>query len=258
MPLTDRLVDLPSEGYVFHTSWPLSSADIDQHERLSVDGVARYLQEAGAQHLVDAGAFEAHKFWIVRRTVVDVIRPITWPDTVQLWRWCAGISPRWCSMRVRITGDGIDGQPGGLIETEGFWINMNMETKSPGRMEDRFFEKLATTTDERRLRWKAWLSQQPTSDDGPVFALRHADTDRLDHVNNSIYLQALREVFPEAGALVEHPYRLVIEYDKPITYGETVRIVSEWFDHETGPGMLVWLTVDGDVRARASITPLAA
>ncbi len=84
--MDDFLADLPDEGHVFQTSGPLSSGDIDRHEKLSVDGMARYLQECGAQHLVDCGAFETHKFWIVRRTVIDVIRPIEWPDTVRLSR----------------------------------------------------------------------------------------------------------------------------------------------------------------------------
>ena len=30
--------------------------------------------------------------WIVRRTVIDVIRPIQWPDRVQLLRWCSSMS----------------------------------------------------------------------------------------------------------------------------------------------------------------------
>ncbi|WP_328856825.1 thioesterase [Williamsia herbipolensis] len=242
-PLTDR----PTEGYVFDTGWPLSSADIDQFEGLSVDGIARYLQEAGAQHLVDAGAFETHKFWIVRRTVIDVIRPITWPDEVHLSRWCSGISPRWCNMRVRVTSDN-----GGLIETEGFWINMNMETQSPGRLEDTFFDMLATTTDNHRLRWKAWLNTPLANESDQRFVLRHADTDRLDHVNNSVYLQALREVFPDHPDLLSNPYRLVIEYNKPITFGEDVRITTA----PTDGGILIWLSVDGDSRAHASITAL--
>ena len=250
--VTGTLADLPDEGYVFRTSWPLSSGDIDRYEKLSVDGMARYLQECGAQHLVDCGAFEAHKFWIVRRTVIDVIRPIEWPDTVRLTRWCSGISPRWCNMRVRMTSDGVDGREGGLIETEGFWINMNMETGAPSRLEDRFFELLATTTDERRLRWKAWLNDPVDAQTERAFPLRLGDTDRLDHVNNSVYLEALYEVFPQIPDVVDGPYRLVIEYNKPITYGEDVRIATA----PTDGGILVWMTVDGEARTHASITAL--
>ncbi|WP_432421533.1 ATP-binding cassette domain-containing protein, partial [Nocardia brasiliensis] len=47
-----------------------------------------------------------------RRTVIDVIRPILWPEEVQLLRWCSAMSTRWANMRVRVTSGN-----GGLIET---------------------------------------------------------------------------------------------------------------------------------------------
>lgn len=253
MPISDTLTDQPDHGYVFRTSWPLSSGDIDRDEQLSADGIARYLQECGAQHLVDCGAFETHKFWIVRRTVIDIIEPIMWPTTVRLSRWCSGISPRWCNMRVRLTGDGVDGAGGGHIETEGFWINMNMDTKAPSRLEDKFFDLLATTTDDHRLRWKAWLTDPVDAQTEQPFPLRLSDTDRLDHVNNSIYLQAMREVFPLIPEVIAKPHRVVVEYNKPITFGEDVRIATA----PTDGGILVWMTVDGEARTHASITALS-
>ncbi|MBT0566983.1 acyl-[acyl-carrier-protein] thioesterase [Williamsia sp. CHRR-6] len=252
MTLDQPLAQRPDAGYVFETSWPLASGDIDQFERLSVDGVARYLQEAGAQHLVHAEAFDAHPFWIVRRTVMDVHQPIAWPDKIHLARWCSGISPRWCNMRVRVTSEG-----GGLIETEGFWINMNMETKGPSRMEDHFFDRLATTTDEHRLRWRPWLTEPVNAVHEQPFALRRSDTDRLDHVNNSIYLQAMREVFPQVSDLVDGPFRLVIEYNKPITFGEDVRIATAPEQSADGrDGLRFWMTVDGDPRTHAILTTI--
>ncbi len=129
-------------------------------------------------------------------------------------------------MRVRMTSEGVDGRHGGLIETEGFWINMNMETGAPSRLEDRFFELLATTTDERRLRWKAWLTAPLVAQTERPFPLRRGDADRLDHVNNAVYLQAMREVFPLIPEVVTAPHRLVIEYNEPIVYGEDVRIAT--------------------------------
>src|SRR3546814_12448042 len=66
--------------------------------------------------------------WIVRRTVIDVIRPVVWPDHVHLERWCSSMSTRWTNMRTRITSE-----RGGLIETEGFWINLSESSRAEER-----------------------------------------------------------------------------------------------------------------------------
>ena len=42
---------LPDSGYVYQTAWRLATADIDEHRRLRLDGVARYIQDVGAEHL---------------------------------------------------------------------------------------------------------------------------------------------------------------------------------------------------------------
>ena len=79
VPTTDAdlpLRALPESGYVYRTSWPVTTSDIDEHLHLRLDSVARYIQEVGAQNLVDTGEAETHPHWIVNRTVIDVISPI--------------------------------------------------------------------------------------------------------------------------------------------------------------------------------------
>ena len=57
LPLSAR----PAAGYVYRTSWPVTTSDIDEHLHLRLDGVARYIQEVGAENLVDAGEAEARE-----------------------------------------------------------------------------------------------------------------------------------------------------------------------------------------------------
>ena len=92
-----------------------------------------------------------HPLWIVRRTMIDLIRPIEFQDMLRMRRWCSGTSNRWCEMRVR-----IDGRHGGLMESEAFWININRETRA-GAHRRRLPEGLQRTTVVDRLRWKAYL-----------------------------------------------------------------------------------------------------
>ncbi len=76
------LVERPSSGYVYTTGWRLATTDIDEHQQLRLDGVARYIQEVGAEHLADAQLAEVHPHWIVLRTVIDVINPIELPSDI--------------------------------------------------------------------------------------------------------------------------------------------------------------------------------
>lgn len=238
----EPLAPIPGSGHIFETAWRLTTFDMDENHHLRLDAVARYLQEAGAMHLEHVGMMDEHPHWIVRRTVVDVIRPIQWPGQIRVRRWCSGISPRWCTMRVR-----IDGPEGGLIETEGFWINMNKQTMGPSRLSDPFFDLMATTASEHRLKWRPWLIEPLANEPGIPFPLRRTDVDHFEHVNNTAYWHGIHEVTTE---LAEPAHRFVIEYAKPISLGEQVRIHTR----RIGNALNIWFAVDGDVRSLARIS----
>ena len=50
-----RLSPLPESGYVYRTGWRVATGDVGDDLNLRLDGVARYIQEVGAENLVDAG-----------------------------------------------------------------------------------------------------------------------------------------------------------------------------------------------------------
>ena len=103
MPVPDGHPD------VFDREWPLRVADIDREGRLRCDAAARHIVDIGQDQLREMGFEETHPLWIVRRTMIDLIRPIEFSDMLRMRRWCSGTSNRWCDMRVR-----IDGRKGGL------------------------------------------------------------------------------------------------------------------------------------------------
>jgi acyl-ACP thioesterase len=238
---------LPDTGYVYRTSWPVTTSDIDEQLHLRMDGVARYIQEVGAENLVDAGEAEAHPHWIVNRTVIDVIEAIEWPNDVTFKRWCSALSTRWCTMRVDLVGS-----EGGRIETEGFWIAMNKDTLTPSRVSDTLTEKFASTTEEHRLKWRPWLENPPETDTETPFALRRTDIDIFQHVTNTAYWHAIHEVMAQEPDVCTPPYRAVVEYRRPIQFGEDVTIRSA----RHGDEVQIALTVGDDVRAAALLRKL--
>jgi acyl-ACP thioesterase len=244
------LVDPPDSGYVYQTGWRLATSDIDEHKRLRLDGVARYIQEVGAEHLGDAQLAEVHPHWIVLRTVIDVIEPIEIPSDITFRRWCAALSTRWCNMRVQ-----LEGSAGGRIETEGFWICMNKDTLTPSRFTDDCIKLFGSTTDNHRLRWRPWLTEPvdlaSNGQNSQVmpFPLRRTDIDLFEHVNNTVYWHGVHEILGQMPDLESAPYRAVLEYRSPIKFGESVTIRSERQDN----AMRMQFAVGDDVRAAALV-----
>ena len=207
---------------VFERQWQLRAGDVDRLGRLRLDGVVRYMQDMGQDHLREKGYDDVHPLWIVRRSMVDMIGPIEFKDTLRLRRWCSGASNRWCEMRVR-----IEGRRGGLIESEAFWINFNRETQGPARIADDFMEALLCTTEVNRLRWKAYMKAGSREDADEIweFPIRVSDIDLFDLVNNSVYWKVVEEYLGPYPELQEAPLRVTIEHDAPIAYGDRLEVL---------------------------------
>ena len=224
MSLDKELMPVP-DGHpeVFDTEWPLRVADIDREGRLRFDAATRHVQDIGQDHLRELGFEDTHPLWIVRRTMVDLIRPIEFQDMLRLRRWCSGTSNRWCEMRVR-----IDGRKGGLMESEAFWININRETQGPARISDDFLEGLHRTTNVDRLRWKAYLKAGSRDDALEIheFPVRVTDIDLFDHVNNSVYWSVIEDYLASHPAMLKAPLRVTIEHDAPVALGDKLEIIS--------------------------------
>ena len=208
MSLDKQLMPVP-DGHpdVFDRQWPLRVGDIDRTGRLRLDAACRHIQDIGQDQLREMGFEETHPLWIVRRTMIDLIRPIEFNDMLRLRRWCSGTSNRWCEMRVRIDGR----RKGGLIESEAFWININRETQMPSRIADDFLAGLRKTTSVDRLRWKSYLKPGGRDDAVEIheFPVRVTDIDLFDHMNNSVYWRRDRGLpcvahRTDAGAVAYH------------------------------------------------------
>ncbi|WP_159230335.1 acyl-[acyl-carrier-protein] thioesterase [Mycolicibacterium vanbaalenii] len=220
MPVPDPHPD------VFDVHWPLRVADVDRTGRLKFDAATRHIQDIGSDQLREMGFEETHPLWIVRRTMIDLIEPIVFKDTLRLRRWCSGTSNRWCEMRVR-----IDGRRGGLMESEAFWININRETQGPARIADDFIEGLQRTTDVDRLRWKAYLKAGSREDAEHIreYPVRVSDIDIFDHMNNAVYWSVIEDYLFGQPELLAAPLRVTIEHDLPVALGDKLEIIRHTY-----------------------------
>jgi acyl-ACP thioesterase len=261
----DKVLMSVPDGHpdVFDREWPLRVADIDRGGRLRFDAAARLIQDIGQDQLREMGFEDIHPLWIVRRTMVDLIRPIEFGDMLRMRRWCSGTSNRWCEMRVR-----IDGRKGGLMESEAFWININRETQMPSRIADDFLAGLRRTTGIDRLRWNAYLAAG--SRDGAQqiyeYPVRVTDIDLFNHMNNAVYWSVIEDYLASCPEMLKVPLRVTIEHDAPVGLGDKLEIVSHIYPagstDQFGPGLVdravIKLTyaVGDDTKAVASIFAL--
>lgn len=243
---------MPDSGPLFVYDRPVRTGDVDEDERLRLDGVARYLQDIASDQVSSMGAGVIGPVWIVRRTVIDVVRPIAWPTDVHLERWCSAMSTRWATMRVSIESAGSDGAAGGRVETEAFWININPESGMPARISEELEDVLTARTTEHRLRWRPLLGEAAPDVPGVPFPLRATDIDPMRHLNNAVYLHAVEGLLADLPELRDAPHRMIIEYLRPIARGADVSIRSR---HDAD-GLGIWFLVDGVEHARARVLPL--
>ena len=129
----DRRRELLDRGAVFTARRQVRGDAISQDLRIRFDGVARYLQDAGQDHLHHIGFWDVHPHWVVRRTVIEILENGEQPDELTVERWAARMGSRWSSVRVA-----LDGRLGTRIETEAFWINFNVETLTPSAFDEDF------------------------------------------------------------------------------------------------------------------------
>jgi acyl-ACP thioesterase len=227
-------------GRRFHVQKTVGLSDVDAAGRLRLDVVARFLQDAASEDVIDVGRPPSRHFWVVRRTELEVVEPFRDDLRVDLETWASGTAPTAASRRYTLRGDN-----GGHIEAESVWIHLDRDLR-PLRLDDGFLEIYGESAAGRRASTRLTL---PAPTVAPVreWPLRVTDVDRLGHVNNAAYWAPVEEAF--AGRL-GGKLHAVLEYRKPIDLGERVELAVD--------GNLLWLVVGGDVRSAARLDPEGA
>lgn len=262
MASTSTLTAQPTHARTFERTYRLRMEDVNPAMGVRLDALARLLQNV-AMDMIDESEWGAtNPFWIVRRNVIDVIEPITWPGDAHVERWCEATSSRWVGMRQRLTGTpsatgfADADRPTGLVETSSFCINVTRDGR-PSRIDDDVLEDWNRDVADTRYKWKSMAPATPDHVDGPAttrsFALRTTDFDAYGHMNNVAYWYAVDAALADFPGLTDAPHRAVIEYLKPITPREDATIVTKPYDG----GLALWFVVDDQVTTAVTVTPLA-
>lgn len=240
------LVPLPDRGRRYASSREVRLGDADGKGRLRLDALARYLQDVANDDGREALGEDASS-WVVRRSVVDMVR---WPrlgEVVTLTTFLGGVGGRWAERRTSVhVGDRA------CAECASLWVHLDLRTGRPVPLPERFLPIYGDVYGDRKVSGRLSLPPPPASAARAPWMTRASDFDVLGHVNNAAYWEAVEEAFA-GDAIARRDVRFELEYRAAIEPGDDVDLVTD------GDGG-AWLVSHGtgDVRAAARMSALPA
>jgi len=216
-------------------------ADVDEHGRLRLDAIARFLQDVAIEDVDETGWGLPDHLWFVRRIRIDVTAPFAADREVELVTWCSGVATVAAGRRWSLSGDG-----GGRCEVNSVWIHLGPDGR-PARIGD--FGPYAAAAGGRSVSARPVLSGPPLDSAARGWQVRRTDVDRHGHVNNAVYWQAVEEVLEAPAA----PLTAHLDYRVPLDLGDDVRLaVGRGADGALDLGFLV----GAELRAAARVERL--
>jgi acyl-ACP thioesterase len=234
----------PAGGRVFTTEVRVRLGDVDPSSTARLDALARFLQDVSSDDTADADP-DDRMLWVVRRTSIEVHRPLGYRELLEASTWCSGLGSRWAERRVSLVGD-----RGGRVEASSLWVCIDKVSSRPAKLPEDFTERYGVSPDvPTDIDAKLRLPKRPEGLAALPWPLRQTDFDALDHVNNAAYWSVAEQLLvgrrPEGEVL-----RGDLEYGAGIDPGDEVEVCS--LDGEDG-AMTCWLSVGGSIRATARV-----
>lgn len=222
--------------------------DVDRHGCLRLDALAGYLQDVAGDDSADAG-LRGVSGWVVRRNVVEVVRPPSFDQDLVVTTWASGAGSRWAERRISIRpadGEVSEGwaRPGeGWVEGVSLWVHVDPASLRPTALDPRFVEVYEPATGGRRVSSRL---QHPTGPDParPIerwpWVVRATDLDLFHHVNNAATWAVVEEARARRPWPV--PYRAELEYRVPIPPEAQVVVEVQAGSGDAGSGAIdLWL-----------------
>ncbi|MCX7619970.1 MAG: thioesterase [Acidimicrobiales bacterium] len=229
-PGADRLVPVPPSGRVFRGQRRVRFGDVSQRGRLRLDALACYLQDLSSDDTADSGV-EDDIPWVVRRCVVEIYKPATFRDDLELATWCSGIGSRWAERRVTATSPS-----GAHIEAATLWVHVDVSSGRAVPLPSTFASVYGEAACGREISARLQHGVEvPDDAERMQWNVRVADIDMLGHVNNAATWALVEEVLAHRHDLTP-PFRAELEYRLPIELGDDVRLA--WSANDKG--LRIW------------------
>ncbi len=238
-----EFVPVPELGRTFTTERRVRWGDTDQHRRLRLDAVARYLQDAANDDTRDAG-HDPFAPWVVRRTVIRVVQPVALGEIVAVTTFSGGHGRRWAERRTRLVGS-----DGGMIEAASLWVFMDPVSGRPARLTAEFHATYGEAANGREVSSRLHHGPPPEGAEARRWPLRATDLDGLGHVNNAATWAAVEDELARRGI---EPALAELEYPDAIAPDDEVTLLTDLGADGT---LRLWLMAATKVCASALVEP---
>ncbi len=230
----------PGSGRLFFAERTVRTTDVTSAGRLRLDAVARYLQEAAEDDVVDAGVREPAN-WLLRRCVLFIHGYPRHGERVTLRTFCSGLGPRWAERTTTLAVGGSD-----MIQARALWVAMSPDGR-PAALGADFSSVYAASARGRTVTARLFLPAPDRSFPCRPWPLRACDFDIAGHVNNTVHWAVLEDVLVDTGWL---PASVELEYREPIMPGSQPALVIS-----SSAGLAdAWLTEGTRLLAAARLT----
>jgi acyl-ACP thioesterase len=210
--------------------------DVDEHGRLRLDALSRYLQDAADGDAADAGLVAAGGPWVLRRGHLRVRRWPAFREPLTVTTWCSGVGACWAERRTSL----IDDAGESTADTVTTWVHIDPATGRPRRipagMDAVYGGRALWRRVDARLRLPA---EPPPGAEVRPWPLRRADLDVMGHVNNAAALAPVVEVLGDRG--VGGPMVVDLEHRAALTGSPAPTL-----EHAGGDELGVWLRQAGE------------
>jgi acyl-ACP thioesterase len=223
-PAAVEMLPLPVSGRVFSTERIVRFGDISPGGRCRFDALAAFVQDIAGDDTADS-ALPDESAWVVRRSVLEVLEPARFRETLTLSTFCSGLGSRWAERRVVMHGD-----RGAHIESVSLWVRIDADTGRPRGLTDQFLETYSRAAGARRVSAQLQHESAPPVDatERP-WPLRFADFDLLGHVNNAASWAVIEDELANVASL-SPPYRAELEYRDAIERNASTVVASTVLD----------------------------
>ena len=243
----DPLVPPPATGRSFRSSRRIRLSDTAADGRLRLDAVARYLQDAATDDVLETGWGAPEHLWVIRSIRMDVVRPFLADAEVEVLTWGSSFAALAAGRRWSLAGDA-----GGSIEVDSAWIHLGPDAR-PARIGagfDEYREAAAGRVTSTRLE----LPDPPDGSTRVPWPLRVTDVDVMGHVNNAAYWFAVEHRLHGRTPDLHEPLRARLDYRHAVDLGESLDLLEA-----TADGRLdLAFAVGGQLRAVARVERLAS